>query len=52
MLAGLFGLDRQTVRVVSEHIGGGFGAKGTIRAHTVLAAMAAGLLRPAGALSS
>jgi xanthine dehydrogenase YagR molybdenum-binding subunit len=44
MLAALFGQDRSTVHVVSEHVGGGFGAKGTIRAHSVLAAMAAGLL--------
>jgi len=40
-LAQLFGLDRSAVRVVTEHVGGGFGAKGTPRANVVLAAMAA-----------
>lgn len=41
MLTGLFGLPPGSVRVVSEHVGGGFGAKGTIRVHSVLAAMGA-----------
>ncbi|WP_055568096.1 xanthine dehydrogenase family protein molybdopterin-binding subunit [Streptomyces atriruber] len=41
VLAGLFGLPRERVTVVSEHVGGGFGAKGTPRPHVVLAAMAA-----------
>ncbi len=40
-LADLFGLDAGRVRVISEHVGGGFGAKGTPRPHVVLAAMAA-----------
>ncbi|MFI6444214.1 xanthine dehydrogenase family protein molybdopterin-binding subunit [Kitasatospora sp. NPDC050543] len=40
-LAQLFGLDRRRVLVVSEHVGGGFGCKGTPRPHVVLAAMAA-----------
>ncbi|WP_018658215.1 xanthine dehydrogenase family protein molybdopterin-binding subunit [Actinomadura flavalba] len=42
----LFGIER--VRVVSSHVGGGFGSKGTPRPHVVLAAMAArGVGRPA-----
>ncbi|GAA3178482.1 MULTISPECIES: xanthine dehydrogenase family protein molybdopterin-binding subunit [Streptomyces] len=40
-LAALFGLDRRDVTVVAEHIGGGFGSKGTLRPPAVLAAMAA-----------
>ncbi|MFG3054809.1 xanthine dehydrogenase family protein molybdopterin-binding subunit [Kitasatospora sp. NPDC048239] len=40
-LAALFGLDLADVLVVSEHVGGGFGSKGTARPHVVLAAMAA-----------
>ncbi|MEU6484829.1 xanthine dehydrogenase family protein molybdopterin-binding subunit [Streptomyces sp. NPDC046887] len=40
-LAGLFGLEPGRITVVSEHVGGGFGAKGTPRPHVVLAAMAA-----------
>ncbi|TDE32196.1 xanthine dehydrogenase family protein molybdopterin-binding subunit [Actinomadura sp. 6K520] len=40
-LARIFGLDREQVRVVSPHVGGGFGAKGTPRPNAVLAAMAA-----------
>ncbi|MFD7920869.1 xanthine dehydrogenase family protein molybdopterin-binding subunit [Streptomyces sp. NPDC059740] len=40
-LAKLFGLDREQVTVTSEHVGGGFGNKGTTRPHVVLAAMAA-----------
>ncbi|MYZ12471.1 xanthine dehydrogenase family protein molybdopterin-binding subunit [Streptomyces sp. SID337] len=40
-LAGLFGLRKEQVTVVSEHVGGGFGSKGTPRPHVVLAAMAA-----------
>jgi xanthine dehydrogenase YagR molybdenum-binding subunit len=43
-LVQLFGLDDSGVRVVSEHVGGGFGSKGSTRPHTVLAAMAARLL--------
>ncbi len=41
MLAALFELEPGSVRVLSEHVGGAFGAKGTIRAHSVLAAMGA-----------
>jgi xanthine dehydrogenase YagR molybdenum-binding subunit len=41
-LADVFGIDRQSVRVLAEHIGGGFGAKGGHpRPAAVLAAMAA-----------
>ncbi|MEU9149715.1 xanthine dehydrogenase family protein molybdopterin-binding subunit [Streptomyces sp. NPDC048417] len=43
-LANLFSLDPASVRVRSEHIGGGFGSKG-VRAHQVAAVMAATLLR-------
>ncbi|WP_175407220.1 xanthine dehydrogenase family protein molybdopterin-binding subunit [Streptomyces sp. TRM64462] len=41
VLAALFGLPEDRVTVVSEHVGGGFGCKGTPRPHVVLAAMAA-----------
>lgn len=40
-LATLFDLDPGHVRVVAEHIGGGFGGKGSTRPNAVLAAMAA-----------
>ncbi|MFF9818647.1 xanthine dehydrogenase family protein molybdopterin-binding subunit [Streptomyces sp. NPDC014006] len=40
-LAQLFSLDPACVRVRSEHVGGGFGSKGTIRPPVVLAVMAA-----------
>jgi xanthine dehydrogenase YagR molybdenum-binding subunit len=40
-LAKLFGLAASQVRVVSPHVGGGFGSKGTPRPNVVLAAMAA-----------
>jgi xanthine dehydrogenase YagR molybdenum-binding subunit len=43
-LAGLFELPPQSVRVVNEHIGGGFGGKASAKANTVLAAMAARLV--------
>uniref|UniRef100_A0AAU3GVP6 Xanthine dehydrogenase family protein molybdopterin-binding subunit n=1 Tax=Streptomyces sp. NBC_01401 TaxID=2903854 RepID=A0AAU3GVP6_9ACTN len=39
-LANLFSLDPASVRVRSEHVGGGFGSKG-VRAHQVAAVMAA-----------
>ncbi|WP_093802650.1 xanthine dehydrogenase family protein molybdopterin-binding subunit [Streptomyces sp. Wb2n-11] len=41
VLARIFGQDRSRVTVVSEHVGGGFGSKGTPRPQPVLAAMAA-----------
>ncbi|MFI7355893.1 xanthine dehydrogenase family protein molybdopterin-binding subunit [Streptomyces avidinii] len=40
-LASLFELPEDDITVVSEHVGGGFGSKGTPRPHVVLAAMAA-----------
>ncbi|MFI6724301.1 xanthine dehydrogenase family protein molybdopterin-binding subunit [Streptomyces atratus] len=40
-LAAAFGLRPQQITVVAEHVGGGFGCKGTTRPQTVLAAMAA-----------
>ncbi len=40
-IAEVFGLDAERVRVVSEHVGGGFGSKGTPRPHAVVAALAA-----------
>ncbi|MFI2223258.1 xanthine dehydrogenase family protein molybdopterin-binding subunit [Streptomyces fradiae] len=41
VLAALFDLPEDRVTVVAEHVGGGFGGKGTPRPHVVLAAMAA-----------
>ncbi|MFE2294726.1 xanthine dehydrogenase family protein molybdopterin-binding subunit [Streptomyces sp. NPDC059452] len=43
-LAEMFSLDASSVRVRSEHIGGGFGSKG-LRAHQVSAVLAATVLR-------
>lgn len=40
-LAALFALPEDRVTVVSEHVGGAFGCKGTPRPHVVLAVMAA-----------
>ena len=40
-IADVFGLEPSGVRVIAEHVGGGFGAKGMPRANVVLAAMAA-----------
>ena len=40
-IAAVFGLEPSGVRVIAEHVGGGFGAKGMPRANVVLAAMAA-----------
>ncbi|BBJ38425.1 hypothetical protein SSPO_011430 [Streptomyces antimycoticus] len=42
-LAQIFSLDAESVRVRSEHVGGGFGSK-TVRPHQVAAAMAATVL--------
>ncbi len=39
-LSTLFGLDADQVHVLSEHVGGGFGSKGTARPPVVLASMA------------
>jgi xanthine dehydrogenase YagR molybdenum-binding subunit len=41
VLASLLGIEPGAVRVLSEHVGGGFGAKGGVKAQLVLAAMAA-----------
>jgi xanthine dehydrogenase YagR molybdenum-binding subunit len=43
-LAELFGLEPAAVRVVSPHVGGGFGSKGKARPQLVLAALAARLV--------
>ncbi|MBF8192133.1 xanthine dehydrogenase family protein molybdopterin-binding subunit [Nonomuraea sp. K274] len=40
-IARTLGLPAERVRVVSRHVGGGFGSKGTTRPHSVLAAIAA-----------
>jgi xanthine dehydrogenase YagR molybdenum-binding subunit len=40
-LAQVLGLPEERVRVVAEHVGGGFGSKGTPRPQAVLAAIAA-----------
>jgi xanthine dehydrogenase YagR molybdenum-binding subunit len=40
-VAKLFGLEPQQVRIIAEHVGGGFGSKGTPRPQLVLAAMLA-----------
>jgi xanthine dehydrogenase YagR molybdenum-binding subunit len=42
-LAAVFDLDPARVRVISPHVGGGFGSKGTPRPQIVVAAMAARL---------
>ncbi|MGW0904212.1 xanthine dehydrogenase family protein molybdopterin-binding subunit [Streptomyces sp. NPDC002853] len=41
VLASLFALPKEQITVISEHVGGGFGSKGTPRPHVVLASMAA-----------
>ena len=40
-IAEVFGLEPDQVRVISRHVGGGFGSKGTPRPNAVLAAMLA-----------
>ncbi|MFC4008934.1 xanthine dehydrogenase family protein molybdopterin-binding subunit [Nonomuraea purpurea] len=40
-IAAILGMPAEQVRVVSRHVGGGFGAKGTPRPQAVLAALAA-----------
>ncbi len=44
VIAPLFGLDGDAVRIRNEHVGGGFGSKGTPRINAVLAAQAAKLV--------
>ncbi len=39
-VASAFGLEPAAVRVISPHVGGGFGSKGTPRPHVILAVMA------------
>lgn len=43
-LAAMFAVDPARVTVISEHVGGGFGSKGTPRPQPVLAALAARLV--------
>lgn len=40
-VAQLFGLQAENVRVISPYLGGGFGSKGPVWSHVILAAMAA-----------
>jgi xanthine dehydrogenase YagR molybdenum-binding subunit len=40
-IARTLGLDRAQVRVISHHVGGGFGSKGTPRPNAIVAALAA-----------
>jgi xanthine dehydrogenase YagR molybdenum-binding subunit len=40
-IADTFGIEPSQVRVISRHVGGGFGSKGTPRPHVVLAALCA-----------
>ncbi len=40
-MARVLGLAPERVRVISPHVGGGFGSKGTTRPHAILAALAA-----------
>jgi xanthine dehydrogenase YagR molybdenum-binding subunit len=44
-VAKAFGLDPDQVRVISPHVGGGFGSKGTPRPHVILAVMASQALQ-------
>ncbi len=43
-VAQAFGLKPEAVRVISPHVGGGFGSKGTPRPHVILAVMASKLV--------
>ena len=43
-LAPILGLEPERLRVISPHVGGGFGSKGMPHAHNVLAALAARLV--------
>jgi xanthine dehydrogenase YagR molybdenum-binding subunit len=43
-VARVFGLDRDRIRVVAPHVGGGFGSKGLPHANTILAALAAQMI--------
>lgn len=44
-LARVLGVEVERLRVVCPHVGGGFGAKGQVHAHVVLAAMASSVVR-------
>jgi xanthine dehydrogenase YagR molybdenum-binding subunit len=44
-VAGAFGLEPDQVRVISPHVGGGFGSKGTPRPHVILAVMCSQAIR-------
>lgn len=44
-LAGTFGLRQEQVRVITPHIGGGFGSKGGAWGHVVVAAIAAKMVK-------
>lgn len=44
-LAGAFGLKPANVRVITPHIGGGFGSKGGAWGHVIVAAMAAKIVK-------
>jgi xanthine dehydrogenase YagR molybdenum-binding subunit len=41
IIAGVLGLPAERVRVISPHVGGGFGSKGITQTHSMLAALAA-----------
>ena len=43
--ASAFGLKRENVRVITPHIGGGFGSKGGAWGHVIITAMAAKILK-------
>jgi xanthine dehydrogenase YagR molybdenum-binding subunit len=44
-LAGIFGLKPEQVRVITPHVGGGFGSKGGAWGHVVVAAIAAKMVK-------
>ena len=44
-LAGAFGLKPENVRVITPHVGGGFGSKGGAWGHVVVAAMASKMVK-------
>ncbi len=44
-VAGTFGLKPENVRVITPHIGGGFGSKGGAWGHVIVAAMAAKMVK-------
>jgi xanthine dehydrogenase YagR molybdenum-binding subunit len=44
-IAPVLGLDEEKIRVISPHVGGGFGSKGMAHPHVILAALAAMTVR-------